>query len=57
MSSLILFEDIFCPLFSLGFCLNKRCLYDFKNMTHLIWTFSITPSVSVLLGFVCMSKS
>ena len=42
----------FMPSFiCLVFCSNKKCLFDFNNMTRLIRTLPMVSSVSVLMGF------
>lgn len=44
-------------LISLVFYSNKRCLFDFKNMTQLMRTVSMALSVSVLTDFDCTFKN
>ena len=39
----------FCSILS-----NKRCIFYFNDMTRLIRTLSMTPSVPVLTGFDCI---
>lgn len=44
-------------LISLVFHSDKRCVFDFNNMTPLIPTLSMALSVSVLTGFDCTLKN
>ena len=56
MTNLSKLEMLMFSLIFSAFCSNKKCLlfFDFNNLTRLIRTPPMEPSLSVLTGFDCI---